>query len=160
MQSELKPCDFCGSSDHLRVIAVGVMTRGMPDRPHRVICSHIDHDDVQGPVAYGRAEAITAWNTRASDAEITRLTEALRAAEAQVKGLREALESKPWPPTDADLREMLALIVGAWWSESSANRLRTARVLNAEDIKGMYAVRDALAPYIARAALKGPSHDA
>lgn len=53
-----------------------------------------DHD----PQSLSRIEwrkaacaAIAAWNTRASDAEITRLTEALRAAEERETALREAL---------------------------------------------------------------------
>jgi len=46
----------------------------------------------QSDLAALEAEAIAAWNTRASDAEITRLTEALRAAEEREKALREALE--------------------------------------------------------------------
>lgn len=74
-------------------------------------------------------------------------------AEAEIVRLRAALAAKPWPPADAELREMLAGIVGAWWSPSTAHTIRTARQLKTEDIKGMYAVRDALAPYVARAAL-------
>lgn len=78
----------------------------------------------------------------------------LRAIEAENARLREALKAKPWPPTDDELREMLAQIVGAWWSQSSAHMIRNQR-LRIEDIKAMYAVRDALAPFVARAAING-----
>lgn len=78
----------------------------------------------------------------------------LRAIEAENARLREALKAKPWPPTDDELREMLAQFVGAWWSQSSAHMIRNQR-LRIEDIKAMYAVRDALAPFVARAALNG-----
>ena len=81
-----------------------------------------------------------------------------KAREVEVAKLKEAMAAKEWPPSNAELREMLAVIVGAWWSESSAWRLRT-RQLNPEDIKGMYAIRDVLAPYIARQALKGQRDD-
>jgi hypothetical protein len=75
--------------------------------------------------------------------------------EAERDRLREALAAKPWPPTDAELLEMLAMIVGAWWSKSTASEMRKSGFRpNVQDIKGMYAVRDALAPYVARAALK------
>ena len=65
----LEPCPFCGSTDHLTMAAVGSLTSDMPSRPYRVACHHIDHDQVHGPVAYGRGEAITAWNTRAQPTE-------------------------------------------------------------------------------------------
>ncbi len=58
-------CPFCGSDEHLSVGAHGSLTADMPARPYRVICSHIDHDAVCGPVAYGKSEAIAAWNRRA-----------------------------------------------------------------------------------------------
>jgi hypothetical protein len=61
---ELKACPFCGTVDHLAVSKCGSLTGDMPDRPYRVVCNHIDHDQVQGPVAYGRFAAIAAWNTR------------------------------------------------------------------------------------------------
>ena len=101
-----------------------------------------------------RDEASFAYD-RAEKDMLTEAADRIEQLEAEVERLREALQAKPWPPTDAELREMLAQIVGAWWSESSANSIRTAKNLRQEDIKGMYAVRDALAPYIARAALEG-----
>lgn len=57
-------CPFCGSDEHISVSKVGSMTADMPDRPYRVICHHIDHDNVLGPVSYGRRAAIAAWNNR------------------------------------------------------------------------------------------------
>ena len=64
--TDLKPaaCPWCGSDEHLYVSKCGSLTGDMPDRPYRVVCDHIDHDQVQGPVAYGKQAAITAWNTR------------------------------------------------------------------------------------------------
>jgi hypothetical protein len=64
--SELKPCPFCGTSEWLEVSPCGSMTTDMPKRPYRVVCEHIEHDSVDGPVAYGSAEAIAAWNRRAT----------------------------------------------------------------------------------------------
>ncbi len=63
---ELLPCPFCWTSAHLSYQWPGSMTADMPDRPCRVICSHIDHDTVVGPTGYGKRAAITAWNTRIS----------------------------------------------------------------------------------------------
>ena len=62
----LEPCPWCGSSEHLTVSKCGSLTGDMPDRPYRVVCDHIDHDQVQGPVAYGQTSAIAAWNRRAT----------------------------------------------------------------------------------------------
>lgn len=81
MQSELKPCPFCGWATGLSVFDSGEL-------PYWVECPDCC---AQGAPEGTKVEAITAWNTRASDAEITRLTEALRAAEEREKGLREAL---------------------------------------------------------------------
>lgn len=63
--AELLPCPFCGTAEHLSYQWPGSMTADMPDRPCRVICTHIDHDTVVGPTAYGKFAAITAWNQRA-----------------------------------------------------------------------------------------------
>lgn len=61
----LDACPWCGTTDHLSVSPCGSMTNDMPARPHRVVCNHLDCEHVQGPVAYGRFEAIDAWNKRA-----------------------------------------------------------------------------------------------
>lgn len=75
---ELKPCPFCGTSDHLHIGPTGSMTSDMPSRPHRVACLHVDHDAVIGPTAYGKQAAIAAWNTRATPAQPdTALVEAI-----------------------------------------------------------------------------------
>lgn len=65
---KLEPCPFCGTTDHLSLLAPGSMTPDMPSRPYQVICSHIDHDTVAGPTDYGRTAAIAAWNRRAPQA--------------------------------------------------------------------------------------------
>jgi hypothetical protein len=61
---KLVECPFCGLTEHLSLQSVGSLTADMPARPYRVVCHFIDHDDVQGPVGYGRGEAIAAWNSR------------------------------------------------------------------------------------------------
>lgn len=87
--------------------------------------------------------------------DVTAMSEELEAVKAGAERLAEALGAKPWPPSEADLREMLAAVIEAWWSPSSANLLRQGKTTR-EDIKGMYAIRDALAPYVSRAALEEP----
>lgn len=62
----LVPCPFCGETEHLSIRSTGSLISGMPARPYRVICSHIDHDTVSGPVGYGLSGATAAWNRRAN----------------------------------------------------------------------------------------------
>lgn len=57
-------CPWCNTTEHLSLQAVGSLTGDMPARPYRVICTHIDHDTVVGPTAYGKATATAAWNRR------------------------------------------------------------------------------------------------
>lgn len=79
MQSELKPCPFCRAQPTVLV-------------EENTACWYVECDcEAQGPNEATGEQAIAAWNARASDAEITRLTEALRATEEREKGLREAL---------------------------------------------------------------------
>jgi hypothetical protein len=84
VSDELEPCPWCGSDEHLSTNSVGVLTADMPDRPYRVVCHNIEHDNVCGPVAYGARAAIEAWNTRAlaSSPRIEALEEAARLYEA------------------------------------------------------------------------------
>ena len=103
MTSDLKPCPFCGTTEHLSVISVGSLARGMPSRPMQVRCGHLDCEDVSGPVAYGRRDAITAWNTRAdalagrSDGErveaVARIIQYDVALEARVPVLAAAIDA-------------------------------------------------------------------
>lgn len=60
--SELRPCPFCAAADHLSIVAVGSLTSDMQARPYQVVCRHLDCEDVRGPIAFGRAGAIAAWN--------------------------------------------------------------------------------------------------
>lgn len=69
------------------------------------------------------------------------------AALREVERLRALLAEKPWPPSDAELSEILANVVGVWWSESSANFIRKGQ-LSVNDTKAMYAIRDAIEPYV------------
>lgn len=64
MTQHLASCPWCGSDEHLSYQWPGSMTADMPDRPCRVVCTHIDHDTVVGPTAYGKFAATSAWNTR------------------------------------------------------------------------------------------------
>jgi len=95
MQSELKPCAHCGGEarlwpvimpfdadcDSITVQCTECNAIGADVLVDQDVHSHSDLADLE-------AEAIAAWNTRASDAEMTRLTEALRDAEEQEKVLR------------------------------------------------------------------------
>lgn len=89
MQSELKPCPFCGGEAEYH------SDKGPTGEVYAWVgCNQCDAMSVHCDVRSMQPEEthpIEAWNARASDAEITRLTEALRAAEEREKGLREAL---------------------------------------------------------------------
>lgn len=112
-----------------------------------------DHVDLRKEAIILRAYRLA---TQSLSTDLDKAQQRIAELEAENARLRKALAAKPWPPTDAELREMLAAIVGAWWSPSTAQTIRTARQLKPEDVKGLYAVRDALAPYVARAALNQP----
>ena len=76
MQSELKPCPLCQSDN----VSQGA-TLEQSKQHGFVRCFDC-----------GCSAPIAAWNARASDAEITRLTEALRDAEEREKGLVRLVE--------------------------------------------------------------------
>lgn len=89
MQSELKPCPFCGGEAEYH------SDKGPTGEVYAWVgCNQCDAMSVHCDVRSMQPEEthpIEAWNTRASDAELARLTEALRAAEKREKALREAL---------------------------------------------------------------------
>lgn len=86
MQSELKPCPFCGCADIRINIHRSTVAPHYGATAYSIGCYQCGGSV---PSRYDRSLLISFWNTRASDAEITRLTEALRAAEEREKGLRE-----------------------------------------------------------------------
>lgn len=96
--TELLNCPFCGWATGLSVFDGG-------DQPYWVECPDCC---AQGSPEETKAEAIAAWNARASDAEITRLTESMRAAEERLLDATQALtdlRSKPyapWPEPDPE----------------------------------------------------------
>lgn len=71
MSDILKPCPFCGETEHLSLRSIGSMTGDMPARPYCVVCSNIEHDNVSGPVDYGKAAATAAWNRRSVPSPLT-----------------------------------------------------------------------------------------
>lgn len=90
-ETTLEPCPWCNSNEYLFVPAAGSLTPDMPARPYQVICVHIDHDTVRGPVAYGKEAARIAWNTRATtpaEAERKAIIDWLR-SEAAMHAFRE-----------------------------------------------------------------------
>ena len=110
----LKACPWCGTTEHLSMQASGSLTGDMPDRPYRVVCTHIDHDTVVGPTAYGKTAARIAWNTR-PDADIVRqLVEA-------IDGLMNMPGDVDRACNSAELRKsVLAARLTAWGSARAA----------------------------------------
>lgn len=97
MQSELKPCAHCGGAAECDSRqAFRAMHSGEIRSRFAIYCTSCNsdmgfcYDDIESSDHDAAVDqTITAWNTRASDAEITRLTEALRDAEEREKALRE-----------------------------------------------------------------------
>lgn len=89
--TDLLNCPFCGGDAGKVFFLKGHTPASIGDTQHSETC----------PLAFSWSgfyrptpeEAITAWNARASDAEITRLTEALRAAEERENALRGIVNS-------------------------------------------------------------------
>lgn len=205
MQSELKPCPFCGSAGMFEN-ARG--SYGYYPEKLRVRCSdegchgqtgwfnHGERDYDETRVA--KSKAITAWNIRASDAEIARLTEALRLQmEAKHK---EAEEARLWFSKAQEWREALhaaeeninlkADFIDATINQLAAKdqdiyELKEALRAAEEQVKGLREALEEISDLpgeinpcnydhddacelnrqfcygllIARAAMKGPSHD-
>ena len=109
--TDLKPaaCPWCGSDEHLYVSKCGSLTGDMPDRPYRVVCDHIDHDQVQGPVAYGKQAAITAWNTRHQSGR-TGAGEALREALSDSQSTLSAIKAECIARTEQEEDQMASHI--------------------------------------------------
>lgn len=65
---KLLPCPFCGTTEQLVNTPCGSMTVDMPSQPYRVVCTHLDCENVSGPagpVGYGKNASADAWNRRA-----------------------------------------------------------------------------------------------
>ena len=85
---ELLPCPFCGLSDFITIHSVGSLVSSMPDRPYQVRCRNMDCEDAAGPVAYGKYNAIAAWNRRTPSPEVAALI-----AETRREGWNAAIEA-------------------------------------------------------------------
>lgn len=89
MQSDLKMCPFCGGDGEYH------SDKGPTGEVYAWVgCNQCDAMSVHCDVRSMQPEEthpIDAWNNRASDAEIARLTEALRAAEEREKASIDAL---------------------------------------------------------------------
>ena len=153
MQSELRPCAHCGGEASIGHVAFSrPLTHiewedGTPVTEafygHCKNCSASTRNGFHGGQR-NEAEAITAWNTRASDAEITRLTEALRAAEEREKGLREALGA-----TESAIAEYYR-----YWTGGETRGSYDGK----PERNALWQTREKARQTLA--ALKGPSHDA
>lgn len=62
MSENLKPCPWCGTSDHLHGVRIGSQFGGYT--PFAIRCTHLDCDDVRGPTGNGISEASDLWNRR------------------------------------------------------------------------------------------------
>lgn len=99
MQSELKPCPFCGGDAECDSRqAFRALSSGRIGNRFAIYCTSCNadmgfcYDDIEScNHEAAEMEIIAVWNTRASDAEIASLTSQLRAAEEREKALREAL---------------------------------------------------------------------
>ena len=71
MQTELKPCPFCGNSETPMVVRDLLPDNDDITFRWRVICSMFNGDGcgAQTSVRISREKAIKAWNRRANDAE-------------------------------------------------------------------------------------------
>jgi Lar family restriction alleviation protein len=97
--TELKPCPFCGGED----LAVIKDPRDQWLPWYLVLCN-ADDCHTLGPARRNKPDAITAWNTRQPDPQVTALVEALR-----------AIESTPnYRCCAADMRKLARTALNAW----------------------------------------------
>ena len=81
--SDLKPCPFCGTDDHLSFVRIGSAVNGYT--PYAVRCRHLDCDEVQGPTGNGKLDARRLWNAQPVSTEIS----SLRSRVAELEGALE-----------------------------------------------------------------------
>lgn len=113
MQSELKPCAHCGGAAECDSRqAFRSMSSGKIRNRFAIYCTSCNadmgfcYDDIESCNHDAAVDQTTAaWNTRASDAEITRLTEALR-LQMEAKH-EEAEEAKLWFSKAQEWKEAL-----------------------------------------------------
>ena len=149
MQSEFKPCPFCGAQSTVLV-------------EENAACWHVECDcEAQGPNEGTGEQAITAWNTRASDAEITRLTEALRVADENINLKADFIDAtiNQLAAKDQDIYELKEALRAAEGREKGLREAGLALLrLIGPDNSRVYASDPQVIAFAA--ALKGPSHDA
>ena len=134
MTASLDACPWCSTNEHLSFQRTGSMTADMPDRPCRVVCTHIDHDTVVGPTAYGKPAAITAWNTRTQQtARSADIAQRLQDYMEQHHGV--CLSASEWDAVatfaarSADVgREAIEAVFAAWDKHCAANERTNAAI--------------------------------
>lgn len=138
MQSELKPCPFCGGEAeyHSDKGPTGEVYAWVGCNQCDAMSGHCDVRSMQPEETH----PIEAWNTRASDAEIARLTKALKTQAAAVRTLQ-ANEQTEINILRAKVREA-HIAIATLDSEREANARLTEELRAAEEREK--ALREAL----------------